>query len=148
MSRRRGMLEKVNEPIFEGEIIDRPSTQNQEILERQNERNHQVTMKMLDSLPDAIGIVKDIVSIQRLKAETDGEVRKIEAEIDKLRAQTEDFVRKEIEKRQSFQSKGDRAQNMLRDLYSSLNHSDMSDDLKMQIIEAFNTTMKSVLEEK
>jgi hypothetical protein len=146
----RRMLKKIDEPVvLEGEIIDAPLKQQTDfVLDRQKQRSQEVTMKALTSLPDAIEIVKDIVSIQRVKAETDGSIRIIDAQIKYLHEETEKFIRVEIEKRNTFQSKSESAKTMLRDLYGMIKTSDDSDEVKKEILNVFNVTMKAILEER
>jgi hypothetical protein len=148
MTERRGMLKKTEPVIFEGEIIDRQGKNQADSFELHLERKHEVTMKALESLPDVVGIVKDIVGIWKIREETNSSVILIDKEIDKLRVQTEDFIKREVARRDTSFSRGDKVQSLLRDLYSQLNHLEASDELKMKLIDAFDSAVKVALEEK
>jgi hypothetical protein len=148
LTERRRMLKTVDPVVFEGELFDATSKMQHEGLDLQNQRKHEVTMKVLDSLPDAIGIAKDIVSIWKIKAETDRDVQLIDKEIDKLRAQTEDFVKREIAKRDTSVSRAEKVQNMLRDLYSGISNIEASDEIKKKLIDTFDSVVKVAIEEK
>jgi hypothetical protein len=145
---RRRMLQKV-EPVFEGEILDAAQKRNNnDGQELRDQRKHEVTMKAMESLPDAIDIVKDLVSIWKIREETNRDVALIDKEIDKLRAQTEDFVKREIAKRDTSKERGERVQSMLRDLYSRISRIEESDEIKLKLIETFDSAVKVALEEK
>jgi ribosomal protein L14E/L6E/L27E len=149
MAERRRMLERIEIPeVFEGEIIDPPFRMNTGADERQLVRDHELKLKVVESLPEAINIVKDIVSIFKIKEESKAELGRLDKEMDKIRVQTEDFVRREIAKRETQREKSEYARSMLRDLYSALNQMDASDGVKEKILDSFNTTIKIVLEEK
>lgn len=148
MTERRRLLKKIEPVILEGEIIDGQGKNQTDSFELYLERKHEVTMKALDSLPDVVGIVKDIVGIWKIREETNSSLILIDKEIDKLRAQTEDFVKREVARRDTSFSRGDKVQNLLRDLYSQLNHLEASDELKMKLIETFDSAVKVALEEK
>lgn len=148
MTERRRMLKKIEPVILEGEIIDAPDKIQTDSLDLQLERKHEVTMRALDSLPDVIGIVKDIVGIWKIREDTNQSVILIDKEIDKLRAQTEDFVKREMARRGTSESRGYIIQGLLRDLYSQINHLEASDELKMKLVDAFDSAVKVSLEEK
>ncbi|MFP7473394.1 hypothetical protein SFC55_20515 [Niallia taxi] len=148
MTARRRMLQKTEPVIFGGEIIDALDKNQPASIGFQLEQKHEVTMKALDSLPDVIGIVNDIVGIWKIREDTNRSVTLIDKEIDKLRAHTEDFVKREMTRRDTSLSRGDKVQSLLRDLYSQINHLEASDDLKMKLIDAFDSAVKVALEEK
>jgi hypothetical protein len=149
MAERRRMLEKVEQPeVYEGEILTAPTQKGNEFEDVQLARKHEINIKVLDSIPDAIKVVSDIVSIYKIKVTSEAELKKMDKEIDKIRATTEEFVRREITKRDSVKSRSESAQNLLRDLYMNLSQLNESDAIKEKVIESFDKTVKIVLEEQ
>ncbi len=149
MAERRQMLQRVEQPeVFEGEIVDAPFGRFNKPDEREREREHEVRLKILESLPDVVNIFKDIVDIHKVELASEAEIKRMDKGIDLMRVQTEDFVRREIEKRQTMQSKSERVQSMLRDLYAYLNQSHISDEVKEKVLDTFDCAIKSALKEK
>lgn len=150
MSDRSRMLKRMENPVvYEGGILDDTTItrKDTEIIERMNIQNHEVTMKLLESVPEGLNIIKEIVAIHKIKVSTSAELETTKLKIDEIRAKTDDFVQSEMERRKTKREKFEFSERLLRELFSAINHGEASDDVKKHMIEAFNTTIKTSIKE-
>lgn len=147
MTRRR-TLQKIDEiEVLEGELIDKRASENNDLYANQQARDHEFRMKTLESLPQAINIVQQLVEIKNIQANSEAEIAKMDKQIAMITEETEAFVRQEIAKRETMHEKGETANRLLQSLYRALEDSDASDEIKKDMINTFNLTMDKVLAE-
>lgn len=99
--------------------------------------------KVLDSIPDAIGIVRGLVDIARIRAEAQGSVDIIEAETDKIVQTTRVEIDRIRQTGEHIRTRGEVVSRIIRDFTGALSSlPDFDSQARLALIESLRDVLK------
>ena len=145
-TRRRSLNNDVIDriPVVEAELV----TVNQQDTWLTNDMKAKMANKLMDSLPELIGIAQSFVEMKRLNNQTDNAIKLLKQQGEFLQEQAKAFVIREREKRAAFSDESQVVRDILKDLQSSLSCSELSSEVQMELIKVVDSSIKKLLEER